>query len=598
MNGSNFDLVDDLVLDRVLYHLSARSVVRCCTLVNRRWLRVSRLCRHVALHTLAVQTIAPPPGTEMSAIAKDWLRTGRLAFLCRAVTRAEFVDEVDAHMNAAMLAARYDDRKALTQGLEAVGTMVLALASPQSDASLLDDSAVKAVLFFVRPQFKKREHSFLTNCAVGIVANLAVLPRGRALLLRAGAHESLLQLVEGPVGEGTDQLLQTALTAASNLMTLPACRELALRDLPRVAAALRAIVLSREPAASIETQLQARRVIRELVGKVDAALINAHVDSIVATRLIDDMVDGTAATALGTRTYLEMVGQTLATLAEIGRPSVRPALARTLLLRLMPSILGVSGWLASLEQFLHPLSICLAQAVLSREFGEALGSAQRGALGQFVSRAFEEFRWRTSAVRLVTVCVQLTRQFGDCVFATDWLRASDHARRIEILHMASRLARRDVSVADAKAFLKRACDAACAKRAELGMTRLSLSQFVQQRDTWIETDDVFCIEPALHFDAVAFDSLESVQRVEDWLRHVRVASDNEKDAMFAYNRALFQVALPSHRASLDELHDLVLELADLRRLCPTTLAYPLSVPGLVAAIRQARTLRVLDKKKR
>lgn len=589
-----FDLVDDLVLDRVLQHLSASAVVVSCTPVSRRWLRVARRCRHVALHTLAAQSM--PRESDTAALADLWLASGRLAFLCRALLRVEFVDELDAHLDAGMLVTRSADHVAIARGLDTLGAMILALAQPHSDASVLDDSALRAVLFFVRPQFQ-----LLTATAVGIVANLAVLPRGRALLLRAAAHEALLRLIEAPISPGADSLLELALTAFSNLLTLPACRDAVLRDLPRVAGALRAIVQCRSGAApdasvSFATQYQLRRCLRELVGKVDAALINAQLDRIDATQLLADAVSGAAQMVCNTRICLQIVGQTLALLMELGRPSVRPTLARSLLLKIVPALAFATDWEARCEELLHPLSVCLAQAVVSRDFGAALGSAGRGVLGAFVSRLLkQESRWHTSMVRLVTVCVQLTRQFGDCDVSSDGLRAADHDRRIEILLQAMQLAQGKIEIAAAKAYLQGRCDAATKKRVELGMTRLSLSQFVQQRDTWIETDDVFCIEPALHFDAVAFDSLESTMRLYDWLR-VLSATPYEYDAIAAYHSVLFKVAqqLPHKHTTLFELEALSRELVALGRLVPL-LAYALSAPGLIAAVKQALLHNVLDK---
>jgi hypothetical protein len=114
---------------------------------------------------------------------------------------------------------------------------------------------------------------------------------------------------------------------------------------------------------------------------------------------------------------------------------------------------------------------------------------------------------------------------------------------------------------------------------------LSFSQFVQQSPVWIETPDIFCTEPALRFEAEAFDSLESVGHLHRWIVQVvqRAAQSDDTDLQCAAGGAVFKVArqLPRPRTTLDELSQLCIDLAG-----RAALAYRLSPHGMIATYKQ------------
>jgi hypothetical protein len=596
MSVSFQDAVDDLVLQNIIGWLHAADALRSCSPVNRRWLRLTRNSRHVALHLLDV--MCRPLLADLRRIsqadAHAWLRDGRLVFFCQRLARAEWCDDSEEHVTERSLSAadRVAECKTLHSALKLLDVLLLEIAVSRHQ-DLADGVVVQAVLFFLRPRFDPLMSSEPFGHALCVVVNLAALPGGRAMLFAAKAHETLLSLVES--NDASVGTLNLAMSALANMALFARCRDALLEQIARIAARLRVLLTTEVPARRTVRQLgvtfQALRFVRELVGKADAALIAKSVGAIEATGVLE--VAFTAAfSSVGGKRDFDSIALALALCAELGRAAVRPKLAAKLLVGQLDVILNLFETQLtsrSTNEFecLYVGSVCFAQAVLVPDFRNALTPAQLSGCARVGEAAFV-VAWprngtQNEAVRIALALLHLARFSPVVRDALGRLAEADRpmTTRFDMLVAAAQLLAGKITAERAKQQLRSVFEAVSACRAKSKLAPLSFSQFVQQCPVWIETPDVFCTEPALRFEAEAFDSLESVGHLHRWIvRAVEGAEQSiDTDLRCAAGGAVFKVArqLPRPRTTLDELSRLCADLA-LR----AALAYRLSPHGMIA----------------
>jgi hypothetical protein len=415
------------------------------------------------------------------------------------------------------------------------------------------------------------------------------------MLFAANAHETLLSLVESD--DASVGTLNLALTALANLALFPRCRVALLQQIARIAARIKRLLTTEVPTRRTIRQLgvtsQALRFVRELVGKQDSALIAKSADAVEATGVLE--VAFTAAfSSVGGKRDFDSIALALALCAELGRAAVRPKLAAKLFVGQLDMILNLFETQLtsrSTNEFesLYVGTVCFAQAVLVPDFRHALTPEQLSECARVAGAAFVQPQNGTQneAVRIALALLHLARFSPVVRDALGRLAEADRptTTRFDLLVAAAQLLAGKITGERAKQQLRTVFEAVSVCRAKSKLAPLSFSQFVQQSPVWIETPDIFCTEPALRFEAEAFDSLESVGHLHRWIVQVvqRAAQSDDTDLQCAAGGAVFKVArqLPRPRTTLDELSQLCIDLAG-----RAALAYRLSPHGMIATYKQ------------
>lgn len=616
---------NDLVLAHILNQMEPAIVLRSCASVSRQWHRVAHACRHVAVHVIEhhahfeseMSSHSHQPLLDLPR-ARAWSASGRVKFLAGALLRVEWDDLADRPWS---VDAESREAAFIPDALRVLGRLFLVAATVRDAdllARLVDAGAIKAISFFLRARYFNpngtSDFNLVDNKAIRAsawcLANIAALADGRAMLVRADVHDVLLDMFAMAVKTRVQMIAELCALAIANLYCDAGLRVMALSRFGRVAEVI-ALTLDGVFDGAFEARdisYHACRAVRELVGKVDAKLINASLDTIVGSRLLERMAE-----LVDMRVGERASSMVLAVLSEIGRSAVRPTLAISLLQPKFADLIThlCNTYARTDTELSYSSSICLAQMALSRDFVAALTQPQIAALGRLGSNLL--YRWSSNfmAIRQFDVSLRLTMAvlhiFAQLPDRTE-LRVAALEQPVrelpaelqirQILVLAGNLVLRKVTAKQCKTALNRFAQIVSSNRSAVGLSPVNLAQFVQQRSTWVDTADVFGFENALMFDANAFDSLENVTRANEWIGMRLQVNDNDLTVPFtvqAVFRAAGLVAMRSGRRFADQnaLQQFLTE-----ELCPLANEGVIAYPFAMSAVLDAVVARVLKTKKK
>jgi hypothetical protein len=605
---------NDLVLAHTLSQMEPAAVLQSCTRVCRQWHRVALRCRPVALHVLErhaalagdFSNASLDPGLNAPRV-RQWCSVGRTRFVAAALLRVEWDDLADRPWSIDA-SGRDSTSVCIANVMSLLGYMCLAAATVRDAdllARLVDDGAFKAIAFFLRPRYFNPRgvdrpdvaNNDAVRSSAWCLANIAALPDGRALLARTDAHDLLLDMLALATDTSMYMIAELCALALANLYCDARVRAHALARLPRVADVIKLTIDG--PFESRDVRYHACRAVRELVGKVDAAAINASLDAVVASQLLNLLVESALV-----RKWDRASGMVLATLSEIGRAAVRPPLLAALLQPHFVQLLAHLGHYYALSDMerVYPASVCLAQLAVSREFVAALAPEQIDAvarLGTFLldhwSRASIHLPQYDIAVRLTVAVLHILSQVPEerrsALTVPPLARAAlpGQLQLRQMLLIGANLLVGNVTAKQGKRALKRFAEAVSTNRRAVGLPPLSVSQFVQQRPTWVASTDLFGFGNALVFEANAFDSLENVARATEWIGQRLAVQSNDLEVPFTVQivfKAAGLVAMRSQRrfADGDALRQFLVD-----ELCPLAeregaLAYPFAMSEVLNVV--------------
>jgi hypothetical protein len=609
---------NDLVLAGIFEQMEPATILSLCVRVCRQWHRVAHASRHVALHIVRVcarleEQYRDKPQLSLTFV-RQWSRELRVRTLCGALLRAEF-DDADG----CAWSGGGDEAAPINDVVRLLGHCILAAADARDDAllgSLGAQGSIKAISFFLRPRFWGPVDSESAVAVIGenaplrasvwCIANIAALPAGRALLAKTDAPNLILDLLAISVARSAYKLATLCATALANLYCDASLRKAALGDLARVRGVLLpALAASVTTIEFQETQYQLCRVMRELVGKTDAALINASLDTIVQSNLLKQLVDTAFAHAPGEPVSLNMVGMLMTVLAEIGRSAVRPQLVADLLRPVLVQFMLMMSCTTLMHGFetVYPTSVVLAQLALLPGFVDGLSAHHIHAVGDAGSSLLYHLQngrnrnpiifdsTNLAALAIVHMIAAARDKSSLVVPRCDNSLPAEPEEHQLILAAANLLVGRcDAPMCKRK--LREFAKCVSQRRVENGLTSLNLPQFVHQRATWMETSDVFGIGGALTFWANAFDAPENVARTHGWLielhhQHQYPRSSKQIAAAAFGGRMLFKVAgLVTMRtqvrfATPEGLRELLMELINIGE--EGYFAYPFAMGSMLDA---------------
>lgn len=612
---------NDLVLAHILSQLEPADVLRMCAPVSRQWRRVAHAgCRHVAVHVLEhhapfeAELAQRAHSHELTAVcARTWCAAGRVRWVASALLRVEWDDWADRPWSV-----HADSREVafIPEVLRVLGYFFLAAASLRDApllARLVDDGAIKAISFFLRPRYFNPNGVPLASLAdnkairasVWCLANIAALPDGRAVLARADVHDVLLDMLVVAARTPMNMVAELCALALANLYCDAPTRARALAHIARVA---EVISLVFDTAFELrDVHYHACRAVRELVGKLDAKLINVSLDAVLGSQLLERMVDNAFKSVPDRASSM-----VLTVLSEIGRTAVRPSLAATFI---RPNVTALVTSLADVYALndmdrSYSASVCLAQMALSREFVAALTDDQIAAIGRLGTFLFD--RWNRNLVLLLQYDVAMRLTMAVLHIFSQVPHASKAALEVpavaapsklvsqmqihQMMLLAGNLLMGRVTATQCKSALKRFANQVSENRAAVGLSRLTLSQFVQQRPTWTDTDDVFGIGNALVFDANAFDAIENAPRPYEWIGMQIAVNTNDLVVPFTV-QAVFKVAgMVAMRSTRRFNHANALRNLLNDELCALANQGVLAYPFAMSAVLEAVVTRVLSEK--
>lgn len=613
---SELVVFNDLVLAGIFEQMEPATILSLCVRVCRQWHRVAYACRHVALHIVRVcarleEQYRDQPQLSLT-LGRQWSRELRVRTLCGALLRAEF-DDADG----CAWSGGGDEAAPINDVVRLLGHFILAAATARDDAllGLLGaQGSIKAISFFLRPRFWGPVDSesavvFIGDNAplrasVWCIANIAALPAGRALVAKTDVPQLILDMLAISFARSAYKLATLCATALANLYCDASLRTAALGDLARVGGVLLpALAASVKRIGFQEAQYQLCRVVRELVGKTDAALINASLDAIVQSKLLKQLVDATFTPPPGETVSLTMVGMLMTVLAEIGRSAVRPQLVADLLRPVLDQLMLMMSATTLIHGFdtVYPTSVVLAQLALLPGFVGRLSAVQIVAMGHAGSSLLQHLHngrnsspilfdsTNVAALAIVHMFAAAPDKSSLVVPRSDNSLPAEPEEHQLILAAANLLVGR-LDAPMCKRKLSEFAKCVSKRRVENGLTSLDLPHFVQQRAAWMETSDVFGIGGALTFWANTFDAPENVARINDiadMSLHYTSTSSKRVAAIAFARRMLFKVAgLITMRAQLrfatpEVLHDLFNELLHIGE--EGYFAYPFAMGSMLDA---------------